>query len=306
MIKDAQYRSRTAPTAPSPAGTDNDSEPLDSGETQDGSPAARKKWLRIGAVARRAGGDDRTPSGPHSSLDDETSSSDHFDDQTPPARRQMKRQKLVELRNDEQQPAKMMDLQYFLEMVDQKHRYGSSLRKYHNYWKSQPTSQNFFYWLDYGEGKDVELPECDRARLEREQVRYLSKEERLQYLVNVDEDGKLRWAKNGEKVWTKDALYKDSMNGIVPIDDPSPNFHYNVRPEGAESESPSSSDVNDSDEDDADHRYVNEESHEAQGASKIKEVSAAALFNHLIREHVKKGHKWIFVSLAKDDDDAVC
>jgi hypothetical protein len=191
----------------------------------------------------------------------------------------------------------MMDLQYFLEMVDQKHRYGSSLRKYHNYWKSQPTSQNFFYWLDHGEGKDVELPECSRKRLDKEQVRYLSREERLHYLVTVDDEGRLRWAKNGERVWTKDALYKDSIKGIVPIDDRAPKFQYNVRPEGADSESSSSTEESDESEaDDADKRYVNEEFHQAKGVAKLKEVSPAVIFNHLIRDHMKKGHKWIFVS----------
>lgn len=193
-----------------------------------------------------------------------------------------------------------MDLQYFLEMVDQKHRYGSNLRKYHNYWKSQPTSQNFFYWLDHGDGKGVELPECDRTRLEREQVRYLSREERQNYLVTVDKQGKLRWAKNGERVWTKDALYKDSMKGIVPIEDQGPKFHHNIRPDGAESDSTSTTDEEDSDNEmDADKRYVNEDFHDAKGVAKLKEVSPAVIFNHLIREHMKKGHKWIFVSGSK-------
>jgi hypothetical protein len=144
----------------------------------------------------------------------------------------------------------------------------------------------------------VELPECDRARLDREQVRYLSREERLNYLVVVDKQGRLRWAKNGDKVWTKDALYKDSMKGIVPIEEEGPRFHYNVRPDGVESDSTSSSSQEDQSEaSDADKRYLNEEFHEAKGAAKLKEVSPAVIFNHLIRGHMKKGHKWIFVSL---------
>lgn len=168
--------------------------------------------------------------------------------------------------------AKMMDLQYFLEMVDQKHRYGSNLRKYHNYWKMQDTTQNYFYWLDHGDGKDVELPECSRARLDKEQVRYLSREERLNYLVRINEQGLLVWAKNGELVWTKDELYKDSINGIVPISDPTPKFKYNVPPpDGNDSESSSSEESEDDDEDEDIHdeddntagdegeRYVNEE-----------------------------------------------
>ena len=115
-----------------------------------------------------------------------------------------------------------MDLQYFLELVDHKHRHGSNLRKYHSYWRSQSTQQNFFYWLDYGEGKSVELSACDRARLEREQVRYLNREQRYNYLVSINGQGKLEWAKNGERVWTDGASYRDSVNGIVRIDDPSP------------------------------------------------------------------------------------
>jgi len=167
----------------------------------------------------------------------------------------------------------MMDLQYFLEMVDQKHRYGSNLRKYHNFWKTQDTSQNFFYWLDQGEGKDVSLPECSRTRLDSEQVRYLSREERLNYLVKVNEQGRLVWAKNGELVWTKDELYKDSINGIVPVSDPTPQFQYNVPPPGADDSDRSSSDESEDEEDedeeeqeeldntagDEGERYVNEE-----------------------------------------------
>jgi hypothetical protein len=214
--------------------------------------------------------------------------------------------------------AKMMDLQYFLEMVDQKHRYGSNLRKYHNYWKTQDTDQSYFYWLDQGDGRAVDLPECSRARLDKEQVRYLSREERLQYLVKVNAEGLLVWAKNGELVWTKDELFKDSVNGIVPIDDPSPQWRYNVPPPGGTDSSSSSSDDSDDDDDntagDEGERYVNEEVgspihtigsgrpltsqqfHRARGLSKVKHVSAGVLFNHMIRTSLKKGHKWIFVA----------
>lgn len=164
--------------------------------------------------------------------------------------------------------AKMMDLQYFLEMVDQKHRYGSNLRKYHAYWKTQDTTQSYFYWLDEGEGKNLDLPECSRARLDKEQVRYLSREERLNYLVKINDDGLLIWAKNGELVWTKDELFKDSVNGIVPIDDSSPKWKYNVHPPGqSDSDSSSSDEEGEEDEEDGDdntggdegERYVNEE-----------------------------------------------
>lgn len=110
-----------------------------------------------------------------------------------------------------------MDLQYFLEMMDPKHRHGSNLRKYHEYWKAAESHNNFFYWLDYGAGKDVELPVCPREKLEREQVRYLSPEQRLNYLVKIDRTGRFRWAKNNELVWTNNTRYEDSEDGILPV-----------------------------------------------------------------------------------------
>lgn len=97
-----------------------------------------------------------------------------------------------------------MELQYWLEFVDAKHRHGSNLRKYHQHWQTQDTTENFFSWLDQGGGKHLDLPECSRERLDSQQVRYLSREERQNYLVEVDAEGLLIWAKNGQRVWTKD------------------------------------------------------------------------------------------------------
>jgi len=87
----------------------------------------------------------------------------------------------------------MMDLSYCLEMVDVQHRYGSNLREYHAEWNNRSTHENFFYWLDCGEGKDVSLEKCPRERLDSMRVRYLSREERLDYLTTVDEQGRLCW-----------------------------------------------------------------------------------------------------------------
>jgi hypothetical protein len=296
LIRDAQYRSLTTPIAPAESRASDRPDEPDVSEGRESPPAARKNWQRIGTIARRAGGDDLSPSRSTTSLEDETSSGNNSN-QSSVEGRGRNRQRRAEARNARQKKAKMMDLQYFLEMVDQKHRYGSNLRKYHNYWKSQPTTQNFFYWLDQGDGRDVELPECDRARLDREQVRYLSREERLSYLVTVDKQGRLLWAKNGERVWTKDTLYKDSMKGIVPVEDQGPTFQHNIRPDGADTDSTSESDEGDqAAEHDADMRYVNEDFHDAKGVAKLKEVSPAVIFNHLMRGQMKKGHKWIFVS----------
>ncbi|WPH02093.1 IQ domain-containing protein IQM1 [Acrodontium crateriforme] len=115
-----------------------------------------------------------------------------------------------------QKSSMLMDLRYFLEMVDLKHRYGANLQIYHLEWQRSGTKENFFYWLDKGSGRQLSLPYCDRAQLDRERIRYLTKEERKDYLVVVDNDGKLRWEKNGELISTSADHFKDSMHGIVP------------------------------------------------------------------------------------------
>lgn len=227
--------------------------------------SAKQNWRRVTQVARRAGDDDHSPS-----------SSEWSED-----------------------VGKTMDLQYFLEMVDQKHRHGSNLRKYHAHWTKQNTNQSFFYWLDQGDGKDINLEECSREKLDSMQVRYLSRDERLHYLVKVDAQGLLTWAKHGEPVWTKDELFKDSMAGIVPTSDLTPAYKNNVPPETRSSDEASTSEP----EDDVDptrpdegEQYINEEFHPSRGPAKVKHVSAAVVFNHMIRSSLKKGHKWIFVA----------
>jgi hypothetical protein len=257
-------------------------------------------WLRATKIAERAGAYDSSGSGTDGSGDTDVSEKEATDQNLSQEERRKRHQKRVERRA---KTSKVMELQYFLELVDQKHRYGSSLRKYHNYWKTQDTNQSFFYWLDEGDGKEVELPECSRERLDREQVRYLSREERLKYLVNIDKDGLLVWAKNGEEVWTKDELYKDSLEGIVPITSSVPAFKYNVPPEGAETGPTSSDSEDESDEDEKESDegtgYANEDFHRAKGPAKIKYVNSGVIFNHLVRNSMKKGHKWIFVSDAE-------
>ncbi|KAJ9609498.1 hypothetical protein H2200_005825 [Cladophialophora chaetospira] len=300
-VRDARYRELTKPRAPAPGDDYSPDQPSMHGATSP-SPPAKSRWKQVTEVARRAGADDRTPSDSDLSSGEMSETEQSPENSTSPEEREKARQRRAEANAARKKHAKQMDLQYFLELVDQKHRYGSNLRKYHNYWKTQDTDQSFFYWLDQGDGKDVDLPDRSRARLDKEQVRYLSREERLQYMVRINENGLLVWAKNGELVWTKDELFKDSVNGIVPIDDSAPKWKYNVPPPGHESgDSSSSEDSQDEDEDDntkedEGERYVNEEFHRARGLAKVKHVSAGVLFNHMIRTSLKKGHKWIFVA----------
>ncbi|KAF9394544.1 hypothetical protein BGX21_010339 [Mortierella sp. AD011] len=91
--------------------------------------------------------------------------------------------------------------EHWLEMSDKKHRYGSNLKPYHEYWLSQETSQNFFYWLDKGEGKDIDLEERSRSRLEEQRVYYLEDYERAQYVVHVV-NGLLYYKVSGKPVHT--------------------------------------------------------------------------------------------------------
>ena len=101
------------------------------------------------------------------------------------------------------------------------HRYGSHLRKYHAEWKKRPTHDNFFYWLDYGEGKEVSLENCSREKLDSMKIRYLGREERVNYAVEVDPEGKLCWKRNGVRVNTTPE-WRDSIKGIVKVEDPAP------------------------------------------------------------------------------------
>lgn len=292
-VKDAQYHALTTPQAPAKgADTDNPNTVQ--------SPA-RSKWTRAAKIACRAGADDDSISETSDLSDSQPEST--LQSMTPEQRAQRKERRDA-AKAARKKSAKMMDLQYFLEMVDQKHRYGSHLRKYHAHWKTLDTDQSFFFWLDHGDGLHVDMPECTRKKLDAEQVRYLSREERLNYMVKIDEKGLLRWAKNGELVWTKDELYKDSIKGIVRTNENIPEYKYNIPPAGAESSSESDTPDGDGDEDDSlankenndDDRYVNEDFHRARGPAKLKQVSPAVLFNHMIRTSMKKGHKWIFVA----------
>ncbi|KAL9113343.1 MAG: hypothetical protein Q9227_002384 [Pyrenula ochraceoflavens] len=279
-VKDAQYQKLTEPT------------PSKDGNVPTNT-SARENWRRVGQIARRAGASGSPP--PSSS---DTSGADIGSGLSGESEKQRERRERAKARNQEKTTPKMMDLQYFLEMVDVKHRYGSNLRAYHNYWKTQPTNQNFFYWLDYGDGKDVEIPERSRHRLDTEQVRYLSKEERMKYLVTVDAEGRLCWAKNGQRITTSDLLYHDSIQGIVEKGDPTPTFKSNTSPtsDSSEDSSDSSEELDSSAEEIEASHYVNEDFERAKGPAKIVHVSPAVVFNHLMRKSMKKGNKWIFVA----------
>lgn len=284
-VREAQFRQSTKPRGV--ADTDTN-EVLALEDPVDYRPAsARQKWKKASLVARRAGHDD-------SDTDSDSDDDDVLAGMTS-EERSAAREKRVKATTQRRQAARMMGLQYFLEMVDSKHRYGSNLRMYHEEWKASNTKENFFYWLDYGEGKNIELDTCPRDRLEREQVRYLSRDERQYYLVRVDDEGRLCWVKNGVRIDTTEQ-FRDSIHGVVPIDDPTPAFT------PTSSQPPEDNDDSDSDssaesrrEADRAAKYADSNLDDTKGIKKITHISASTIFNQLLRKSVKK-NTWIFVA----------
>lgn len=275
-LKEAKYTNITAPQ-PRAKSSPSTSAPV------------RERWKRAVAIAHRAGSDDTSESEIEGDTEEERAAS--------------RERKQREKRRREKY-AKTMGLDYFLEMVDHKHRYGSNLRRYHHEWKQSETHENFFYWLDYGEGKDLDLPDRPRSRLDTELVRYLSREERQNYLVRIDDTGRFVFSKNGLPVTTSPE-FRDSINGIVPFDDPTPTWREvttgvkDPLPPPGDSDSDaaslsSMSSIGTGKQEDSS-KYTNNELHDAHGFAKLGHINANSLMNHLLRKTTKK-NTWIFVA----------
>lgn len=305
-LKELQFRTVTTPrarrdtVASMPEGAEAEGREDENTDAARRSKSARYNWHKIATIARRAGGDMEDD---HSSSSDSDSDSDSGPSTSERKReaRQKRKETKAKRRND---ATMMMGLQYFLEMVDLKHRYGSNLRQYHEEWKKADTNENFFYWLDHGDGRHVELSTCPRDRLEREQVRYLSREERQYYRVEVDSDGRLCWAKNGARIDTTED-WRDSIQGIVPIDDKeTPAFQPKTTypnqpklfPSDPSSRASSISTASESEREAARAaKYASPGVTDAKGVKKVTHISASTIFNTLLRKSVRK-NTWIFVA----------
>ncbi|KAL0436745.1 UNVERIFIED_CONTAM: IQ domain-containing protein IQM2 [Sesamum radiatum] len=94
--------------------------------------------------------------------------------------------------------AQKLALQHWLEAIDPRHRYGHNLHFYYVKWLNSQSKEPFFYWLDIGEGKEVNLIEkCPRSKLQQQCIKYLGPMERKAYEVAV-ENGKLFYRETGE------------------------------------------------------------------------------------------------------------
>ncbi|CAH9143377.1 unnamed protein product [Cuscuta epithymum] len=86
--------------------------------------------------------------------------------------------------------AQKLALRHWLEAIDARHRYGHNLHLYYDVWFHSESSQPFFYWLDVGDGKEINLAKCPRIMLQRQCIQYLGPKERECYEVII-ENGKL-------------------------------------------------------------------------------------------------------------------
>ncbi|KAF2270760.1 hypothetical protein CC78DRAFT_141730 [Lojkania enalia] len=115
----------------------------------------------------------------------------------------------------------------------------------------------------------------------------------MNYLVKIDKEGRLCWAKNGERISTT-TEYKDSVDGIVPKEDSTPAYTSGSSESRRQSAFSIMSSSGSERSDVEGEHYVNHELENAKGLGKIKYVSAAAILNHLLRGSVKP-NSWIFV-----------
>ncbi|CAM8886512.1 unnamed protein product [Rhodiola kirilowii] len=86
--------------------------------------------------------------------------------------------------------AQKLALQHWLEAIEPRHRYGHNLHFYYEKWLQSQSREPFFYWLDLGEGKELNLVEkCSRSKLQNQCIKYLGPMERKAYEIEL-ENGK--------------------------------------------------------------------------------------------------------------------
>ncbi|MBA0753243.1 hypothetical protein Gogos_021315 [Gossypium gossypioides] len=74
--------------------------------------------------------------------------------------------------------AQKLAFRHWIEAIDPRHRYGHNLHIYYDEWCKSDAGQPFFYWLDIGEGKEIDLQECPRSKLRQQCIK-----EHYEYIV---------------------------------------------------------------------------------------------------------------------------
>ncbi|KAM7261806.1 hypothetical protein ACFE04_020883 [Oxalis oulophora] len=100
--------------------------------------------------------------------------------------------------------ARKLALQHWLEAIDPRHRYGHNLQFYYATWLHCQSRQPFFYWLDIGEGKEVNHERCPRQKLLQQCIKYLGPNERKALEVILE---------NGKFVYKEDGKLLDTTQG---------------------------------------------------------------------------------------------
>ncbi|XP_075104463.1 IQ domain-containing protein IQM3 [Nicotiana tabacum] len=101
--------------------------------------------------------------------------------------------------------AQKLAFQHWIEAIDPRHRYGHNLHIYYEEWCKTDSGQPFFFWLDLGDGKKVDLNECSRSKLQKQSIKYLGPQEREHYEYIVAE-GRIVHAKTGNLLDTTKGL----------------------------------------------------------------------------------------------------
>ncbi|KAH9311277.1 hypothetical protein KI387_026312, partial [Taxus chinensis] len=98
--------------------------------------------------------------------------------------------------------ARKLAFQHWMEAIDPRHRYGHNLHFYYDAWFESDTIQPFFYWLDIGDGKGLDLQKvCPRSKLQQHRIKYLGPKEREQYEF-IPQNGKLIYKQSGQLIDT--------------------------------------------------------------------------------------------------------
>ncbi|CAH9099408.1 unnamed protein product [Cuscuta europaea] len=101
--------------------------------------------------------------------------------------------------------AQKLAFQHWIEAIDPRHRYGHNLHFYYEEWCTSDSGQPFFFWLDLGDGRKVELKKCPRSKLQQQCIKYLGPQERDHYEYVVV-DGKIVSQKTGKLLDTNKSL----------------------------------------------------------------------------------------------------
>nr|XP_025634958.1 IQ domain-containing protein IQM3-like isoform X4 [Arachis hypogaea]XP_025663281.1 IQ domain-containing protein IQM3-like isoform X4 [Arachis hypogaea] len=97
--------------------------------------------------------------------------------------------------------AQKLAFQHWIEAIDPRHRYGHNLHYYYEEWCKTDSGHPFFYWLDLGNGKNIDLEQCPRSKLRKQCIKYLGPQEREHYEYIVC-DGQIIHKQTGDFLHT--------------------------------------------------------------------------------------------------------